>query len=146
MRYRELGKTGLKVSEIGLGAEWLERHNEEEVKQILNSKERLVFIDNGSEEIVARYEDLPDIIVDVNEKLGHTENLKVYDFDNPNIDKPILTTIGFFLDKCDPDVRKDIIDRLVNLQTGVEEVKDYKVIDEDMLDDVMNEIDEEMER
>ena len=41
---------------------------------------------------------------------------------------------------------KDIIDRLVNLQTGVEEVKDYKVIDEDMLDDVMNEIDEEMER
>lgn len=35
MRYRRLGNTGLEVSEIGLGAEWLERHNQEEVKEII---------------------------------------------------------------------------------------------------------------
>lgn len=36
MNYRILGRTGLKVSEIGLGGEWLERHNEQEVKAVIN--------------------------------------------------------------------------------------------------------------
>ena len=36
MKYRNLGNTGLKVSEIGLGAEWLERHNAEEVKAVID--------------------------------------------------------------------------------------------------------------
>ncbi len=39
MKYRQLGKTGLSVSEIGLGAEWLERRSADDVKAVIECSE-----------------------------------------------------------------------------------------------------------
>lgn len=39
MKYRQIGKTGLSVSEIGLGAEWLERRNAADVKAVIERSE-----------------------------------------------------------------------------------------------------------
>jgi len=41
MKYRRLGKTELSVSEIGLGAEWLERHDEAECLAVIRRAEEL---------------------------------------------------------------------------------------------------------
>lgn len=40
MHYRKLGRTGMSVSEIGLGAEWLERQGLEEIKAVIDECEK----------------------------------------------------------------------------------------------------------
>lgn len=144
-KLKEYDKEGVeKFLELNQEKGLLNQYSLEEIKELLIKKEKLVYVDTGSEEIVVRYEDLPDVIVDLNYKLGSVD-LKVYDYNNPS-SIPILNTIGYFLDRCDQDVRKDIIERLVGLQTDEIEIKDYKVIDEDMLDDVRKSLENQMER
>ena len=113
----------------------------EEVMKILKDKEKLLYVDDGCDEVVIKFEDLPDVIVDINTKSGMTD-LKIYDYQNPSM-TPLATTMGIFLDKCKPDLREKIIDRLVKLQQAEIEVKDYKMIDEYILEEARDKLEQE---
>ncbi len=103
----------------------------DEFIDVWNDEKRLVFIDTGIDEVVGLYEDIPDIIVDLNLKLGITD-LSIYGFESG---AKLLNTLGMFLDKCHPGVREDIIDRLVKLQTFEIKPKKYKLLTEETLQD-----------
>lgn len=111
--------------------------NEEMQEWIANMKnERLVFVDNGIDEFITRFIDLPDIIVDLNRRFG-SQDLKVFNFIEPE-EKPIITTNGMYLNKISSEDRQAIIERLVKLQEYQEKIKDYKVIDEQELTKYLN--------
>ena len=115
-------------------------YDENEVRKIIESKEKYVYVDDGMTEVIIKKEDIPDYIVYINRECGLTD-LKMFDSDG----QQILNTLGEFLDKCNPIIREEIIDRLVNLQTGEEEPKEVKTIDEYMWEKLANEIEEDEE-
>lgn len=115
-------------------------YDENEVRKIIESKEKHVYVDDGMTEVIIKKEDIPDYIVYINRECGLTD-LKMFDSDG----QQILNTLGEFLDKCNPIIREEIIDRLVNLQTGEEEPKEVKTIDEYMWEKLTNELEEDEE-
>ena len=108
-------------------------YSKEEIGKLINEREieRLVFVDDGVDEVIARFKDLPDIIVDLNRKFG-SKDLKVYNFIEPE-NEPIITTFGMYLNKISSQDRQEIIERLNKLQQFEEDIKDYKLINIDDL-------------
>ena len=107
----------------------------DEIEKLINEREfeRLVFVDDGIDEVIAKFKDLPDIIVDLNRKFG-SRDLKIYNFIEPE-DEPIITTFGMYLNKISSQDRQEIIERLNKLQQYEESIKDYKLLNiEDLLE------------
>lgn len=117
-------------------------YDEKEVKKIIKSKDKLYYADDGIDEVIVREQDIPDFIIKANEITGECSNLKFYAMNSEEY-KPVLTTIGSFLDRADPVLRAKIIDRLVLLQTTEESPKDFKVIDENVFEKVSSSIEKE---
>ena len=101
----------------------------EEIEKLISEihTERLVFIDDGIDEVIGRFKDLPNIIVDLNRRFG-SKDLKIRNFIEPE-DEPIIETFGMFLHKISPEDRAEIIDDLNKLQQYDKEISDYKLID-----------------
>lgn len=120
----------------------LKFYSEEEIESILKSDTPLYYADDGIDEVVIKEEDIPDFIMIVNQIEGYSADLKFYKVNSFSM-QPVLTTMGPFLDRAEPELRDKIIGRLQDLQTGDKEPKEIKCIIEDLLERVTEKIDEE---
>ena len=121
--------------------EW-KTFNDSEIKDIIKNNEKLYYADDGIDECIIKEEDIPDFIIKINRIQGETANLKMYEVGNPSLD-PVLTTYGRFLNTIIPELRVKIIDRLVKLQKNEEDIKDFKIIDENDFERIQNQLEKE---
>ena len=116
-------------------------YTEEEIKELIKSKEELYYVDDGVDEAIIKFEDIPDFIVDYNRNFD-MRNLKFYRV-GKDVYEPDITTMGEYLDRINPDLRERMIDRLIALQTNEAEIKKYKIIDEDVYSNVESKMEQD---
>lgn len=105
-------------------------YDEEEIKELIKSKAELYYVDDGVDEAIIKFEDIPDFIVDYNRNFD-MRTLKFFKV-GKGVYEPDITTMGEYLDRINPDLRERMIDRLIALQTNEAEIRKYKIIDEDV--------------
>lgn len=106
-----------------------ERYTRDEMSNIGKNK-GFYFIENSyGEYFEIAKDDLVDFIILEANRCNQKVNMQVF---IPTKDEPILTTIGCFLDKVNPKLREEIIDRLIKLQTNQEKLKKVKVFDNEV--------------
>ena len=100
----------------------------------------MYYVDDGIDEAIIRFEDIPDFIVEYNQKIG-MRDLKFFKV-GKDVYEPDITTCGEFLDRIKPELRERLIDRLIALQTNELEPKKFKLIDEDVYGYVENKLEQ----
>ena len=119
-------------------------YTEDEIKELIETNEELYYVDDGVDEAIIRFEDIPDFIVDYNRNL-EVRDLKFYRV-GKDVYEPDITTYGEFLNTIKEELRERMIDRLVALQTNEASIKKYKIIDEDLYSKVEANLEEEKEQ
>ena len=91
-----------------------------------------VFVETSlGDNYIIKKDDICDFIMQESERQGHSVNMKMY-VPNPDIEKPFLSTVGCFLDKINNNYRKEIIEKLIKLQTGQIKPEKVKVFNNDI--------------
>lgn len=101
-------------------------------KQMLKiiETEGFVFVDNNfGDHFIIRIKDIPDFIILEATRTLHQATLEMF---IPGEDNPILTTYGWFLNRVNPLLREELIQRLVLLQTTKTKPKNVKIFDNDI--------------
>lgn len=119
-------------------------YTEDEIKELIETNEELYYVDDGVDEAIIRFEDIPDFIVDYNRNL-EVRDLKFYRV-GKDVYEPDITTYGEFLNTIKEDLRERMIDRLVALQTNEASIRKYKIIDEDLYSKVEANLEKEKEQ
>ena len=117
---------------------------EEEIRDLIKSNAVLYYVDDGVDEAIIKFEDIPDFIIDYNRNL-EIRDLKFFKV-GKDVYEPDITTYGEFLNTIKEDLRERIIDRLIALQTNEASINKYKIIDEDLYSKVESKLEEEKEQ
>lgn len=107
------------------------KYNREEMAEI-GREQGFYFIETSNEDkyIIAK-EDLADFIVLENIRCNGNADISVY---APSINKPMLTTYGWFLNTINPKLSEEIMDRLVEIQTFQIMPEEVKIFDNEVFE------------
>lgn len=122
----------------------LQFYNETEIRNIITNKDELYVVDDEIAEVIIKFEDIAYFIVDTNRKKG-VVNLNFYKIGGDPY-QPDIATKGEFIKKINPKIRENISDRLIKLQTGKIQLKEYKLIDERKFIKVKRKMEQEMKK
>ncbi len=102
------------------------KYTKNELLKILKEDGILFVETNLGDKYIIKKDDLADFIILEAQRTGHAVEISFF---MPGINGVVMSTYGWFLNKANPVLREEIIDRLVLLQTTEKEPKKVKVFD-----------------
>ncbi len=104
------------------------KYTKNELLKILKDDGILFVKTNLGDRYIIKKNDLADFIILEAQRTGHTAEMSFF---MPGIAGAVITTYGWFLNKANPILREEIINRLVLLETTDKKPKNVKVFDTD---------------